>query len=95
MEVASVLELLEHSVLAMTLDDIPLVEMSVLDPLEHSGLGVTDNVDVDSGPLEVTSHLAPLEHSVLDTALDGGITKGDGGPDRGLTFLSSSSVSGR
>ena len=37
------------------------------------------------------SHLELLEHSVLDTALDGGIKKGDGGPmlgpDRGLTFL--------
>ena len=45
--------------------------MTVLDPLEHSGLGVTDNVDLVSGHLEVMSNLEPLEHLVLNTALDG------------------------
>ena len=40
--------------------------------------------------MEGISHLEPLEHSVLDMALDGGLTKGDGGlkfgPDLKLTL---------
>ena len=88
----SVLEPLEHSVpdVAPVWGDCSLIKRTVLDPLEHSGLGVTDNVDVDSRPLEELPHLEPLEHSVLITALDGGLARGDGGPrlgpDRKLTF---------
>ena len=39
---------LEHSVLAMTLDVRPLMELSVWEPLEHSDCVVTDHVDLDS-----------------------------------------------
>ena len=39
----------------------------------HSGLGVTDSVDLLSGHVEVMSNLEPLEHSVLNTPLDGGL----------------------
>ena len=106
------LEPLEYSVpdVAPVWGDCFLIKMTVLDPLEHSGLGVTDNVDLDSRPLEVMSNLEPLEHSILDTLdgrpregipvleplehsvldMDGGLTKGDGGPKLGpdskLTF---------
>ena len=46
----SVLEPFEHSVPEVTLvwSDCSLIEMSVSDPLEHSGLGVTVHVDMDS-----------------------------------------------
>ena len=69
----SVLEPLEHSVpdVALVRGDCSLIKMTVSDPLEHSGLGVTDNVDLDGGPLEELSKLEPLEHSVLSVALDG------------------------
>ena len=43
-----VMEPLEHSVLAMTLDVWPLMELSVWEPLEHSDRVVTDHVDLDS-----------------------------------------------
>ena len=45
----SVLEPLEHSVpdVALVWGDCSLIKMTVLDPLEHSGLGVTDDVDLD------------------------------------------------
>ena len=44
-----VLELLEHSVPDVALDwgDRSLIKMAVSDPLEHSGLGETDDVDLD------------------------------------------------
>ena len=45
----------------------------MLDPLEHSCLGVTDSVDILSGHVEVMSNLEPLEHLVLNTPLDGGL----------------------
>ena len=46
----SVLETLEHSVPEVTLvwGDCSLVRMTVSDSLEHSGLGVTVHVDMDS-----------------------------------------------
>ena len=46
----SVLEPLEHSVPVITLiwGDCSLIEMTVSEPLEHSGLGVTVHVDIDS-----------------------------------------------
>ena len=46
----SVLEPLEHSVpdVALVRGDCLLIKMTVSDPLEHSGLGVTDDVDLDS-----------------------------------------------
>ena len=46
----SVLEPIEHSVPEVTLvwGDCSLIEMTVSDPLEHSGLGVTVHVDMDS-----------------------------------------------
>ena len=63
MEGAPVLEPLEHSVLAMTLDDRPLVEMSVLEPLEHS---VPDVAPVWGDCLLIMmTELDPLEHSGL------------------------------
>ena len=67
------MEPLEHSVpdVAPAWGDYSLIKMTVLNPLDHSGLGVTDNVDLVSGYLEVMSNLEPLEHSVLNTALDG------------------------
>ena len=40
------------------------------DPLERSGLGVTDSIDLDGGHLEVMPDLDPLDSSVLITALD-------------------------
>ena len=60
----SVLEPLEHSVPDVTLDwgDHSLIKMAVSDPLEHSGLGETDDVRPGLVPPE------PLEHSVLVTA---------------------------
>ena len=48
----------------------------MLDPLDHSGLGVTDNVDIVSGHVEVLSNLEPLEHSVRSTTLDSGPMEG-------------------
>ena len=67
------LEPLEHSVpdVAPVWGDCSLIKMTVLDPLERSGLGVTDNVDLDSRHVEVMSNLEPLEHSVLIAALGG------------------------
>ena len=50
--------------------------MTVLDLLEHSGLGVTDNVDLVSGHVEVMSNLEPLEHSVRSTTVGGGPMEG-------------------
>ena len=46
----SVLERLEYSVPEVTLvwGDCSLIEMKVSDPLEHSGLGVTIHVDMES-----------------------------------------------
>ena len=46
----SVLEPLEHSVpdVALVWGDCSLIKMTVSDPLEHSGLGKTDDVDLDS-----------------------------------------------
>ena len=57
----SVLEPLEHSLPDVALDwgDHSLITMAVPDPLEHSGLGVTDGVKPGVVPPE------PLEHSVL------------------------------
>ena len=63
MEGMSVLEPLEHSVLAMTLNDRPLVEMSVLEPLEHSVLVVAPMWG-DCSLFEMTVS-DPLEHSGL------------------------------
>ena len=62
-----------HSVpdVAPVWGDCLLIKMTVLDPLEHLGIGVTDNVDLDSRPVEVMSNLEPLEHSVLIAALGG------------------------
>ena len=64
MEGMSVLEPLEHSVLAMTLNDRPLVD--ILEPLEHS---VPDVAPVwgDCSLFEMTVS-EPLEHSVPDVA---------------------------
>ena len=57
----SVVEPLEHSVpdVALEWGDHSLFTMAVPDPLEHSGLGVTDGVKPGVVPPE------PLEHSVL------------------------------
>ena len=46
----SVLEPFEHLIpdVALVWGDCSLVKMTVSDPLEHSGLGETDDVDMDS-----------------------------------------------
>ena len=64
----SVLEPLEHSVPDVALDwgDHSLIKMAVSDPLEHSGLGETDDVKPGLVPPE------PLEHSVLAASQDKG-----------------------
>ena len=41
------------------------------DPLERSGLGVMDSIDLDGGHLEMMPDLDPLDSSDLITALDG------------------------
>ena len=75
--VRTVLEPLDHSVpdVAPVWGDYSLIKRTVLDTLEHSGIGVTDNVHLLSGHVEVMSNLEPLEHSVLNTPLDGGLIK--------------------
>ena len=62
-----VLEALEHSVLAMTLDDRSLMELSVMESLEHSVLKIA----LDGKLIEDLSVLEPLKHSVLVMSMDG------------------------
>ena len=66
------MEPLEHSVLAMALDDGPLETMSDWEPLAHSVLNVT----LDGRPMEGIPDPELLEHSVLVMALDSGLTDG-------------------
>ena len=72
----SVLETLEHSVLEVTLvwGDCSLIKMTVSDPLEHSGLGVTVHVDMDSlwmAPWDHGTHGTPAGRLGLDLDRDG------------------------
>ena len=67
MDEMSVPELLEHSVLGLSLEggDESVDEVARLHPLEHSG------VDRSVDPIGGTSVLGPLEHSVPNLPLGG------------------------
>ena len=66
------LELLEHSVPAITWIDGPLEGTPVLEPLEHSVLEKSSH----DRPMEEAPVFEPLEHSVLKKPLDGGSLEG-------------------
>ena len=77
---------LEYSVpdVAPFLGDCLVIRMTVSDPLEQSGLGVTDSIDLDGGHLDSSGWITalddrpmagitvrePTEHSVLDVDMD-------------------------
>ena len=86
MQVQSGLGPLEYSVPDVTpfWGDCLVIRMTVSDPLEQSGLGVTDSIDLDGGHLDSSvwittlddrpmvgiTVLEPIEHSVLDVGMD-------------------------